>query len=192
VRSDFGETLAYVLLEDQFGTLIGYKGVRDRETIQQVGRGIDIVGVEEGDPLLLLLGEVKVSDESASPPQVVDKTADCLQVQHLKHIGERQITAKKIWDQSRHVTDKDIRDRLFTAALYFESERWDKLQLISCSVLVRPEQKYSDRDFGSFRDAPSDYCPARIRFIIFCVPGDSIESIIQDWYESINSTGAAA
>jgi len=32
VRSDFGETLAYALLEQTDGTAIGYKSVRDRET----------------------------------------------------------------------------------------------------------------------------------------------------------------
>jgi hypothetical protein len=43
VRSDFGETLCYMLLEQSYGTRFGYKGVRDRELINLPGRGIDSI-----------------------------------------------------------------------------------------------------------------------------------------------------
>jgi hypothetical protein len=72
VRSDFGEILCYMLNEHDHNTRFGYKSVRDRELTQLPGRGIDAVGVEAGQPLNLVLGEVKVSNENASPPQVVD------------------------------------------------------------------------------------------------------------------------
>ncbi len=56
VRSDFGETIAYLILEKHFSTAIGYKGVRDRETVKLPGRGIDIsyraYAYGKKDPLL--------------------------------------------------------------------------------------------------------------------------------------------
>ena len=55
VRSDMGETLAYIMLEQNYNTQIGYKSVRDRELIQLPGRGIDIVGVVNDNSLVLLL-----------------------------------------------------------------------------------------------------------------------------------------
>lgn len=70
IRSDFGEVSSYIALEQLFSTMLGYKSVRDRETIQLTGRGIDAVGVESEDDLpqiTLVLVETKVSDEDASP-----------------------------------------------------------------------------------------------------------------------------
>jgi hypothetical protein len=58
-RSDFGETVAYCLLEERFGTRFGYKSIRDRELPRLPGRGIDAIGIEytENGPLRLVLGE---------------------------------------------------------------------------------------------------------------------------------------
>jgi len=187
VRSDFGELLCYMLLEQEYETRFGYKSIRDRETTQQPGRGIDAVGVEEDDegtPLTLVLGEVKVSNEAASPPQVVDKSNDCLRNQHLSHLRNPVATAKKIWDMSRRSPDPSAQALLFTAALYLEEKQWDKLRLIACCVLVRPRCKYTKADFGSFQQCPDDYKPALIRFLVVCIP-DDVEKMVQNWYAII-------
>jgi hypothetical protein len=94
-RSDFGETLCYIILEQQYSTMLGYKSVRDRELINLPGRGIDAIGIENDGKLTLVLGEVKVSNASASPPQVVDASDDSLRNQHLGHLNELNITTKK-------------------------------------------------------------------------------------------------
>src|SRR5690606_16668023 len=75
VRSDFGETLCYIVLEDGHRTIFGYKSVRDRELTQLPGRGIDAIGIEENadGTLTLVMAEVKVSDDVNSPPGVVDR-----------------------------------------------------------------------------------------------------------------------
>jgi hypothetical protein len=181
VRSDMGETLAYAALEQSDGTSIGCKSVRDRELRQAPGRGIDVVGVEPGPKLTLVLGEVKVSDEAKCPPKVVDKAKDGLRKQHLAHMADRQATADKIWDQSRRVNDAALRDKLFASALLFENERWDQLRVVACCVLVRSNARYAVGDLGSFRSSPADYAPADVRFIVITTP-DAVEATVKTWH----------
>lgn len=184
IRSDFGETLCYMLLEQEYQTRFGYQSVCDRELIQLPGRGIDAVGIEEGSPLTLVLGETKVSDEKTSPPKVVDTNDDSLKVQHTDHLSNPTVTAGKIWNLARHVIEINLRNLYFLAAFYLEEQSWEKLQIIACSVLVRPRQKYKQSDYGSFRKTPSDYTPANIRFLVICVPGD-VEPVLADWYKRV-------
>ena len=135
VRSDFGEILCYMLNEDDHDTRFGYKSVRDRELTELPGRGIDAVGVEAGQPLSLVLGEVKVSNENASPPQVVDSSSDSLGQQQRGHVGDLETTGKKIWDLARRTSDQQTRELFIQAALYFDDRRWDKLRLVVCCLL---------------------------------------------------------
>ena len=184
VRSDFGELLSYLVLETRFSTRFGYKQVRDRETIQLPGRGIDAIGIEYGgdlNKLALILVETKVSDESASPPQVVDKAPDSLRAQHRTHLNNHSETCRKIWDISRRALDQGVRDLLFAAALYFEDERWDRVDLVCCCFLVRSSKVYQPSDFGTFRTSPNDYSPAFIRFLVMRIPG-SIKDTVDTWY----------
>lgn len=190
VRSDFGEVLAYLALEQQFQTQFGYKSVRDRELIQLPGRGIDGVGVEEREKLTLLLSETKVSTQN-SPPAVVDTTDDCLRNQHIGHITE-DITCRKIWDISRRATSAQLQNLFLAAALMFQDKMNDYLDVITCCVLVRPEQKYAQSDYGSFLSSPQDFAPNPIRFLVLCIPqsaGSNIEEVIDAWYQRINDGG---
>jgi hypothetical protein len=186
-RSDFGETLCYMLLGQEYSTIFGYKSVRDRELINLPGRGIDAIGIENDGKLTLVLGEVKVSNANASPPQVVDASDDSLRNQHLGYLRELNITAKKIWNLSRHVLDATVRDLLFTALWCLEEQRLDKLQLVACCVLIRPRNRYTVKDFGSFVKRPADYEPARIRFVVVCIPGD-VEEVVDNWYATVKTT----
>ncbi len=194
VRSDFGEVLLYALLEGEHGTRLGYKSVRDRELVQLSGRGIDAVGVEdcpEPGCVTLVLGEAKVSDEDRSPPRVVDTADDSLRKQHLSHLTNRGATADKIFDQSRHVADEEVRNRLIAAALLLEDERWDKLRIVACCALVRSDARFAPGDFGTFRAAPSDYTPAAIRFLVVRLP-ESVEDTVTKWHQIIQRLQAAA
>lgn len=188
IRSDLAEMLCYALLEDEYGTRFGYQGVCHRETTQLPGRGIDAVGIEDGDPLTLVLGEAKVSDEKRSPPRVVDTNDDSLRNQHRGHLRELEATASKVWNMSRHVMDMNLRDRFFVAASLLEFARWDKLRVVSACVLVRPKDKYTKADFGSFMQSPSDFRPAYIRYWVVSLP-DGVEPTVTSWYESIERAG---
>ncbi|QRK12089.1 hypothetical protein JQX13_19800 [Archangium violaceum] len=190
-RSDFGETIAYMLLEKEYETRFGYRSIRDRELVNLPGRGIDLVGVETGPVLTLVLGETKVSGENVSPPQVVEKSEDSLHRQHRFHLTERKATYNKLFDLARHVRDEDIRNYLFAAALLFEKEEWSRLQLISYCVLVRPHSCHKKADFGKFIKKPEVFDPSQIRFWIVCMP-DDIDSTIDAWHKHCTSAMEAA
>lgn len=190
VRSDMGELLHYLLLETEFQTRFGYKSVRDRELIQLTGRGIDAVGIELDDAkLILCLGETKVSDAAASPPEVVDKKDDCLRAQHLDHLNDLAATTRKVFDLGRRARDPDLQNLFFAAGLLLEGGELDQLEIISCSVLVRPEARHTDEDYGSFRSSPADFVPSTVRFLVVRVP-DDIKSMVESLASAIG--GAAA
>lgn len=176
LRSDFGETIAYMILETSDKTEIGYKGIRDRETIDQPDRGIDIVGIEGalevGSVLTLLIGEVKVSGDRSCPPAVVDSAQDSLRNQHKHHLKKRAETARKIFNKARQVTDADVQQKLMLAAYILENDKLEHLRVVACCVLVRPSAISNPADCGTFRNSPGDYAPADIRFLTVRIPGD--------------------
>jgi hypothetical protein len=188
VRSDFGEILCYMLLEKEYRTLFGVKNIFQRELRDSTGRGIDAIGVEIGELLTLVLCEVKVSDEQPSPPRVVDANDDCLRKQHQYHLANLgEATKDKIWRAANHARDEAIADLLTTAAIYLEMGMLEKIHVIICSLLVRPKSKYTPDDFGSFRNQPTLYTPASIRFIVACIP-DNVDVIVKKWYDMIQYT----
>lgn len=186
VRSDFGEVICYMLFEKDYKTKFAYKGVCDRELVQLPGRGIDAVGIEEENGMItLVLGEVKVSDESKSPPALVDKKEDGLRNQHRGHMQDLyDKTSNKVWDLGHRATDTSIRDLFFTAGYLLDEKRLDKLNIIAACVLIRPRTSYSAKDYGSFRRSPRDYAPASVRFFVICVP-DDITTTIENWYKIV-------
>ncbi|MDO6966107.1 hypothetical protein [Rhizobium alvei] len=193
MRSDLSEVAAYMLLERTFGTEIAYKLVRDRELTKLPGRGIDAIGIEVGDKHVIVLAEVKFSSESIKPgsaPQVVDKSDDCMRNQHLGHMKERRETIDKLMDCARRAASDAERDNLIAAAMYLEHELWDKVEVVSCCVLMRPKSLHTDADFGSFRTSPLDYEPARVRFLVWKLPG-VIDDILKAWAQAVeNKVGA--
>jgi hypothetical protein len=125
VRADFGEVVAYAVLEQEYGSTLGYKGVRDRELVALPGRGIDAIGVEDGPRLTLVLAETKVSDEDRTPPRVVDATDDSLREQHRGHMADLITTANKVFEWGRRAGEADLQAKFFRAALLLERQRWD-------------------------------------------------------------------
>jgi hypothetical protein len=191
VRSDFGEVISYIVLEQKYSTKFGYKSIRDRELIQLPGRNIDGVGVETGDKLKLVLTETKVSSQASSPPSVVDSQNDSMRNQHLAHNTE-SFTCKKIWDLARKTTTAELQNLFLTAALLFEDRKFDMLDVVTCCVLVRPHGVHNNNDFGTFKTRSSDFSPGKIRFFVICIPcenGNNIELMIDQWYQILNDGG---
>ena len=181
VRSDMGETLAYILLEQNYSTQIGYKGVRTRELIQLTGRGIDAIGVENNGVLTLVLVEVKVSNQDRNPPDVVDKNEDSISKTLKGHIRNHQKTSRKIWDVIRKTEDPSIKDLLSAAALYWDEKMWSFLRIICCGILIRPLCKYRKKDFGLLKDDPGLVSHAKVRFLIVCV-NDDLDNFVSEFY----------
>lgn len=185
-RADLSEVAAYMLLEKKFGTEIAFKLVRDRELISLPGRGIDAIGLEKKEKLLVVLSEVKCSDENSAPraPQVVDMKNDGLRKQHLGHLKELNQTIAKIWDCARRAKDVELQEGLLTAAIYLAEGCSEEVEIVSSCILVRPESRYSSGDFGSFKKSPEDFSPAAVRFLIWALPGD-LDSILADWAQEV-------
>lgn len=192
-RSDLSETAAYMLLEREFGTRIAYKLVRDRELIQLPGRGIDAIGIEDGQKLLIILCEIKFSDEASAPkaPQVVDTSKDGMRSQHRGHLSEISVTVAKIWDCARRAKNGEIQQSLMAAALYLENGMLDHVGIVSCCVLVRPEERHCVEDFGSFKNNPTDYQPASVRFLVWLLPGN-LNEILNGWEIAVKSAQGGA
>lgn len=188
IRSDLGESLNYILLEQTYHTRFAVNLVEDRELVSAPGRGIDAIGIEEDTNLLrLVFSEVKVSNDKKSPPGVVDGSDDSMHHQHLGHIGNRKITADKIINAANKAKDPDTKALFLRAALLFEFED-NSLQVIAHCFLVRPEACYTPADFGKFKNNPSAYTPANVRFAIACVPED-IDKVETSWYDTIVRVG---
>ncbi|UOB52922.1 MULTISPECIES: hypothetical protein [Acinetobacter] len=193
-RSDLSEVAAYLALEKGFNTQIGFKLTRDRELITLPGRGIDAIGIENidkqnGDKLVVVLTEVKFSNEKSGkkPPQVVDSKSkdDCMSKQHKEHIKNLKITANKLIECSRKTKDENLRDQYLIAGICLGEDDWEQyIDLVSCCILVRPKEHHTVVDFGSFYESPSDFAPANIRFIVISLP-EKIEKIMNDWSAKI-------
>ncbi|EFF9267008.1 hypothetical protein ACSD1U_004493 [Escherichia coli] len=185
-RSDLSEVAAYMTLEKDYSTEIGFKLTRDRELITLPGRGIDAIGIEQGNKIVVVLTEVKFSDENSAPkpPAVVDQKKDSMRNQHLAHLKEREKTTSKLFECARKTKDENLRNQYLTAAFYFEEERWDLMEVVSCCVLVRPKERQCDGDFGSFINTPDDFKPAKVRFIVISLP-DSIDNIMKSWSDRV-------
>lgn len=186
VRSDFGEVLSYMILEEVHSTKFGYLSVRDRETIQLTGRGIDAIGVEDTDPLTLALCETKVSDEDRTPPQVVDSTGDSLRGQHESHVADLAgATARKVFDAARRARDPHTRTLMTAAALFLQEAAFDRIAVVLVCFLVRPADRTSEADVGSFGDDIASLAPGRVRFMIATV-ADRIDAVVNAWSACID------
>jgi hypothetical protein len=193
VRSDLAEVLLGLVGELSYGTRYGYRSVRDRELVSQPGRGIDQIGVElerapvpGGDPpersrITLVLGEAKVSLQDACPPGVVDTGDDCLRAQHLGHLRDREATANKVWNASKHSRDEQTQLLLRIAAQLFKRNVDDgRLRVVVASLMVRPTGYATPEDFGTFHASADDFAPAEIRFHIFRLPV-SVDAAVQEF-----------
>ena len=184
VRSDFGEVLSYMVLENHYATEIALKSVRDRERTDCPARGIDIVGFETKEKLCLIIGECKVSDDITSPPKVVDKNKDCLRVQLTKHVSQKDETIRKLTQLARRASSQIGRDRLLAAILYWQENRWDLLEIVCCPLLIRSHGVYRPTDFGSLMSDDAGFENTTIRFIILVTP-EPIDETIRKWYDMV-------
>src|SRR5690606_8654975 len=172
IRSDLGEALNYVLLEQTYNTKFAVNLISDRELVSAPGRGIDAIGIEtDNDVLRLIFSEVKVSGDRNSPPGVVDSGDDCMHHQHLGHITNRKLTTDKIINAGNKAKNPSLKALFFQAALLFEAAD-NTLEVVAHCFLVRPDTCYTPSDFGRFRTNPNVFTPANVRFAIVRVPED--------------------
>jgi len=172
VRSDLGEVLAYMVLENEFGTTVPFKLVRERELPGKPGRGIDAIGIEAGDPLTLVLCEAKVSDEDAHPPQVVDAGDQSIKKTLVHRLTDKTGTGDLIFAAATRTSDEGDRNLLLAAGILWEEEDHGHLQVVGCGVLVRPTHRFHVSDFGSLRTSPDTLKPAKVRLLLLTIDGE--------------------
>ena len=60
------------------------------------------------------------------------------------------------------------------------------LTLVVAPILVRPGHRRGAADFGTFRDSPGQFAPARVRFALLVVDGN-LEDLAKAVYEKARS-----
>lgn len=176
-RNELAEVLAYVAAERHFGTLVPAKRVREKETPRLPSRGMDMLGLDIGPELTLVLSEAKASEDTDSPPGVVEDGSSSLRGQ----IRAFQEDAEKIlielgWAE-RH--SPSPQNELVGRAMFLLLR--GALSTVVFPVLLRPISVYQETDPGCFRDDPDSFSPATVRFCVVRV-GEPIVGLATDAY----------
>lgn len=172
IRSDFGELLSYMILEQNYKTVIPWKPIAERESGVLTARGLDVLGFEETDPnvLTLVIGETKVSDQKKPTPAVVDAKKDSLSKSLQKHMKEHDGTSAKLWDIFRKIRDQKMRNTIMKAFLLWDKKNWQELKVVCCAMLVRHIDLYADSNFGLLHGSCDKLRPGNLRFLILAIP----------------------
>ena len=181
-RNELGEVICYAALEELHGASVLAKRVRHKEVPQLPTRGMDAVALGDDatapHALRLYLSETKSSSSTESPPNVVDKTDDCLHTQLLNAVRERTKVASELARAAKYLSGVE-QMRLARAMVL-----WGTGELATTVVpfLLRPKERHGAKDFGAFRDEPSAFDPAHVAFCLVRIDG-TIEALSQAVYQ---------
>ncbi len=182
-RSEFAEILASICLEELFKTTMPVSNIKYKELSDRSSRGIDILGYEtDGSNLSLIICEVKASSDKNNPPGVVDSGKDCLRNQLITYISDKNKTLDRINTLRKKCMDLENKKIMTKISMLWGKQDHSQLNVVLCPVLIREKDKYDVKDFGSFRQKPSDFNPGKIRYLILCLHG-SINKLSQKCYE---------
>jgi hypothetical protein len=176
-RNELAEALAHVALPKIHGTVIPASRIRHKEIPTAPARGLDLLGLEES-PLTAVITEVKASDEKASPPGVVGAGDTSLRGQFLSFLGDDDALLRELNWALKHAAGEYA--TLIASALLARVK--GTLPLVAAPVLVRPSDCCGPGDFGTFREDPAQFDPARVRFLILVIDR-SLEEVARAVYE---------
>ena len=177
-RNELAEILAYEVTAKIHAATIPAPRVREKEVPGQPSRGLDLLSIVDQEPVQLLITEVKASQSSDSPPAVVCNGKDSLRHQTLNILGDRTRLAQELNWAHKHCMPGD---RMLVASTLIRLAL-DQIQLVAAPVLVRSVASYSRSDFGCFENDPDEFAPARVDFVILCIPG-GIEELASNVYQ---------
>jgi hypothetical protein len=161
-RNELAEVIAYLVIEKVRGALVPAKRIREKEVPGQPPRGMDLLGLQTNPTLRLLITEVKASEASQSPPSVVATGDDSLRGQLLKFIRRPERVLQELnWVYKHSASGNQL---LVARAILHWVRR--ALPVTVVPLLVRSLDKHQPTDYGSFRDRPSEFAPARVQFEI--------------------------
>lgn len=174
-RNEVAEALAYLVFPGAYGTVVPASRIRHKEVPNQPSRGRDLLGLEE-DPLTAVVGEVKASDDAASPPGVVATGDSSLRAQCLAFLQDDDSLLAELNWAVKHADP--VHHGLIAKAMLAHVA--GNLRLCVAPVLVRPATARGAHDFGTFKDDPSQFQPARVRFTILTIdmPLDALATAV--------------
>lgn len=158
-RSEFGEIVAAEVLMELFGTRIPASRISEKEVPDQQTRGADVMGLEgDGDAVVLVLCEVKGSEQAASPPSVV---ADMEGKLRFLTENRRAMTQELTWLRD-HADDahSEVCARICAEFLL----RRQTFTLLLAPILVRRSDVAKPTDCGRF-ETHADTFGAPIRWV---------------------------
>lgn len=129
---EVGEALAEVVLAEWFGALWVWNSARDKRTKKASLPGADLVGLStQGEKTRLLFGEVKTSNDTDCPPNVLyGKSGMIHQLESLTKTTKDHWTLIK-WLQARCKSEEN--QRLFRQALrLYVSSKGRDIRLVGC------------------------------------------------------------
>jgi hypothetical protein len=176
-RNELAEALAHIAFRSVHGTVIPAPRIRHKEVPDQPSRGRDLLGLEEA-PLLAVIGEVKASDEEASPPGVVGSGSTSLRGQFLSFFAAEDALLGELNWALKHGGPEH--QSLIAQAIV--AHVGGSLPLCAAPVLVRPANVRGADDFGTFKDDPEQFAPAQIRFSVLAVDG-ALDELARVVYE---------
>lgn len=190
-RSDLGELIMVSFFEkslkskypDEENFIIPIKNITSRENVDMPARGLDVVGYRNSEMINLLLGEVKVSEEKNSPPQVVDKSKDSLYETHTKHRTDKKYLLKKLMTITRKLSYEHSYSFLQIID-HIEQGEFDKFKIIYGCCLVRDSQCQKDTDFGKMKLKATEFEPNSVHFLIVSFD-KSITETVSEFHKKV-------
>lgn len=176
-RNELAEALAHIALPQVHGTVIPAPRIRNKEVPNQPARGRDLLGLEE-DPLVAVIGEIKASSDAASPPGVISSGDSSLRGEFLTFLSlEDAVLTELNWALKHAAPEHQL---LIGRAILAHVA--NELPLCAAPVLVRPIARRGANDFGTFRDDPAEFAPARIRFSILTID-EELDALAKSVYD---------
>lgn len=176
-RNELAEVLAVLALSATGGTVVPSSRIRNKEIGQAPSRGRDLLGID-ADPLMAVVGEVKASDSTSSPPDVVDAGPHSMRAQLLTAGTDMdRLSAELNWAIKHAPSEhKTLVAQAMLAHVAGE------LPVVAAPILVRPADRHGADDFGTFLGDPAQFAPACVRFCLLRVEG-SLDDLARDVYE---------
>lgn len=123
-------------------------------------RGMDALAIRDEGQVVLLICEVKTSDDGASPPGVVGSGGSSLHSQVRAFVADPDRVLVELNWAFKHSQPGD--EALVARAILLKTR--DALPLEAVPVLVRPRGRHRDTDCGIFEDDPGSVSPATVHF----------------------------
>jgi hypothetical protein len=168
-RSELAEIIATEVVTSLFSTVVPASRIASKEIPDQQTRGVDVLGLEHiGEPnLTLVVGEVKGSCESASPPGVI---ADMEKKLIAVSTDRRQLLQELIWLRD-HSDDANARTCMILCSGYLLRKLTPELVLTP--ILIRTSVSEGVNDYGRFRKSRAIF-DFPIRFICVIVEAQDL------------------